>query len=769
MSASQGSNTMKRMLVGISTASGICLIALLLFSFYIFQSVAPSIPDDESLGKISHMQASMVYSSDDHLLGRFYVQDRTSVSFEQIPVAVLQALVATEDVRFYDHHGIDWHSLMRVFFKSILANSESSGGGSTISQQLAKNLFPRQPMGRFNLLKNKIREMITAYKIENIYTKNEIATLYLNTVPFGNNTFGIESAATQYFGKHCGDLQLHEAALLIGILKATTYYNPINHPERATTRRNVVLDQMVKAGYITTHQADSTVLYPPGLVERNESRSIDQGGYLLDLVRLEMLKLLPVISDSLGKSYNLYTDGLRIHTSINGKIQQYAQQAVTEHMTQLQKRFEKHWGGRTGPWENAALLDIEIKKAGYSDFFKKNNIKSDSAYKLMNTKKVMDVFTWAGSSPKNFSVMDSIKYYLKFLNTGFVAIHPNSGAILGWVGGIDHTYFKFDHAGSGAKRQVGSTFKPIVYATALEQGLSPCEYIKAEQEIFVENNSEWRPSNTDGKYEGKYSMEGGLTHSVNTVSVKILEDAGIAETIHTARLLGIESPIPAVPSIALGTPGISLVEMTGAYAAIANNGAFQKPYIIDYIEDGDGNVLWRKALPETVQALSRETAMLMLEMLAGVVNRGTASALRSEYMLRNDIAGKTGTTQNNADGWFIASIPELTVGIWVGGEYPSIHFRSTALGQGAVTALPIYGLFMQKINRDATLSQMTASRFQNPPAYVLDKLDCDPFREDFRLFEWLFGRKKADDSSARSENKGILKKMGNLFRKKKGG
>ena len=372
-------------------------------------------------------------------------------------------------------------------------------------------------------------------------------------------------------------------------------------------------------------------------------------------------------------------------------------------------------------------------------------------------------------SRKHFSVIDSIKYFLKFLNAGFVAIHPNSGAILAWVGGIDHNYFKFDHAGRQAKRQVGSTFKPIVYATALEQGLSPCDYIKAEQEIFVEDKNGWRPSNADDKYDGKYSMEGGLIHSVNTVSVKIIEDAGIEETIRIARLMGIESDIPSVPSIALGTPGISLVEMTGAYATLANKGAYQTPFIIDYIEDSDGNVLWKQPVPKAVQALSPETSMLMLEMLAGVVNQGTAASLRSVYNLKNDIAGKTGTTQNNADGWFIATIPELTVGIWVGGEYPSIHFRSTALGQGAATALPIYGLFMQKMNRDASFREITAARFENPPDHLLDELDCDPFKEDFKLFEWLFGNKKDNDKAAHKENKGFLKKIGNLFRKKKGG
>jgi penicillin-binding protein 1A len=704
---------------------------------------------------------------DGQVIGRFYIQDRTPVEFDDISEYVLMALIATEDKRFYEHNGIDWQSLPRVLFRSVLISDESAGGGSTISQQLVKNLFPRQHMGSLSLLKNKIKEMITARRIENIYTKNEILTLYLNTVPFGENTFGIEAASERFFNKKCLDLEIEEAALLVGILKATTYYNPRNHPERAVLRRNTVIGQMAKTAYISATEADSVSNIPLQIHRGNEIVSKDQTGYLLELVRQQATGLMPLLSDSLGRSYNMYTDGLVIHTTVHSVMQQYAEEAVTQHLSLLQSDFENHWKNRSAPWENGDLIDLELKKAGWTDRFLKNEIPDDSMQQVLNQPVEMEVFSWEGPQRQTLSTIDSIKYYLKYLNAGFVGIDPHSGAILAWVGGIDHTYFKFDHAGLQGRRQVGSTFKPIVYATALERGISPCDYVKAEQETFVENEQKWSPSNTNDKYEGKYSMEGGLIHSVNTVAVKVLQDAGIEETIAIARQMGITSEIPSVPSIALGTPGISLVEMTGAYATFANKGASVKPYLIEYIEDGEGNIIWKRQKIKPRAVLSPETCMLMIEMMGNVINKGTASSLRTKYRLKNDIAGKTGTTQNNADGWFIATNPRLTVGVWVGGAYPSIHFRTTNLGQGAATALPVYGLFMQKMNGNPDFRSMTSARFDQPPAHLLDDLECDPFKEEFRLFEWLFGKTKEKEERPSRKKKGFFKKVGDLFGKKK--
>jgi penicillin-binding protein 1A len=570
-----------------------------------------------------------------------------------------------------------------------------------------------------------------------------------------------------FFDKHCQQLVIQEAALLVGILKATTYFNPTNHPERALGRRNTVLNQMAKEGYISPEARDSISGIALSIRETPEQGQRNLTGYAMERIRDELKELLPQISDSIGRPHNIYTDGFTIRTTINSEMQLYAEKAITEHMSTLQKQFERHWNDRRGPWTNDQLIEIELSKCGWSGYLRENRIPDDSANQLLNRKREMRVFTWDGPKKQVLSVTDSIEHYLKFLNAGFVAIDPKSGAIMAWVGGIDHAFFKFDHAGRSAKRQVGSTFKPIVYATALEKGISPCEYVDAEQETFIEDEQQWRPSNTNDEYEGKYSMEGGLIHSVNTVAVKVLQDAGIDETIQTARQMGISSEIPEVPSIALGTPGISLVEMTGAYATFANNGKSVTPYLIESVEDREGNIIWKRPDPEPKPVLSPETCMLMLEMMGNVINQGTASSLRTIYKLHNDIAGKTGTTQNNADGWFIATNPGLTVGVWVGGAYPSIHFRTTRLGQGAATALPVYGLFMQKLNNNPVFTPITMAQFDPPPAQLLADLECDPFKEEFRLFEWLFSKNKEHKEPTAGKKKGFFKKVGDLFGKKK--
>ena len=745
----------------------IFLLSFLFVASYI--SIKKSIPDDGALSKIENVQASKVFSEDGQLLGKYFILDRIPLSIDNVAPHISHALISTEDIRFYEHDGIDWLSMPRVLIKSLILGDRSSGGGSTITQQLVKNTFGRETFESFSLYKNKLREMMIARKLEHIYSKEEILTMYLNTVPFGEETFGIESASNRYFQKTAAELNVQEAATLIGMLKATSYYNPRLFPDRTLGRRNVVLDQLAIAGYYSAQQMDSVAELPLQVNYLRLDQNTGLATYFREQVRIETLQILKGLSDEKGDIYNIYTDGLQIHTTLNAQMQQYAEAAAKRHLSKLQSYLDKHWQNQVKPWEtNESIINLELSKAGYKGSSAGTNFDDNSINKAIREEREMEVFTWTGPETKMMSPLDSIKYYLKFLNTGVLAIEPQSGRVKVWVGGIDHNYFKYDHVNKGTKRQVGSTFKPIVYTAALEQGISPCKYIKANQEIFTENEKNWTPANADLKYDGKYSMEGGLINSVNTVSVKIIESAGIENTITLARNMGIESEIPPYPSIALGTPSISLFEMVTAYCNYPNYGVSINPYFIEYIEDKDGNIIWENESHKGSRCMSEESAMLMIHMMQNVVNQGTGSSLRSTYMLKNDFAGKTGTTQNNADGWFIGMTPRLVTGIWVGGAYPSVHFRSTRMGQGASTALPIFGLFYQQLNKDPQFRHLTKSNFKRTPAYLKEELDCDPFKEEFKLFEWLFGNKKKEkETKPKKEKKGVFKKIGSFFKKKK--
>lgn len=744
-----------------------------------------ALPSDKELHKINNMEASEVFSYEGKLIGKFFIQDRKALEWEDISSHVVDALVATEDIRFYSHEGIDWKSIPRVAVKSILFGDRTSGGGSTITQQLAKNVYPRIRFKHLSLIRNKVREMITATRIEKIYSKQKILTLYLNTVPFGENVFGIEAASQRFFSKPAKKLNIQESAVLIGMLKATSWFNPKNHPDRAKRRRDVVIGQMEKAGMINTEEADSLKNLALKVDYHRADQNTGLAPYLRERIRQRVSALLPGISDSLGTSLNLYTDGLRVYTSIDPEIQHYAEEAMEQKMALLQNQFDKHWSNRKKPWENNRQLIRQLVRQSPSYIqLKSLGWPEDSIMRELERPRDMTVFSWKGPRTMKLNVPDSIKYYLGILNIGFVAVSPKSGRILAWVGGINFEYFKYDHVNIHAKRQIGSTFKPIVYAAALENGISPCQYIEAEQKTFKEDGKEWTPANAGGKYEGKYTLEGALTESVNTVSVKILEEAGIDNTIALARRMGISSTIPEVPSIALGTPAIPLLEMTSAYCTFVNNGRAVQPWYLDRIEDKEGKILWKHKKKSSTRAMSKETAQMMIQMLKNVINNGTGISLRTTYHLENDMAGKTGTTQHNADGWFIGITPRLVAGTWVGGEYPEIHFRTTALGQGARTALPVFAGFIQKINQDPGMKSIAHARFPKPPQQVLRELDCDPFKEELDFFEWLFGKKDKDNEKIerkeevrpkkikkpgkqKKEKKGFLNSMKKLFKGKK--
>lgn len=766
------------------------LIALISFPvlllFSIKTGVIAKLPSKEQLSTIQNFDASKIYSADEILLGRYFIQNRTVLEYEQFSQHLIDALVATEDARFFEHHGIDFRSLMRVFFKTLLLGDKSSGGGSTITQQLAKNIYDRQEYPYFSMMITKFREMLIASELEDIYSKKEILTLYLNTVPFGEHIYGVEAAGQRFFQKSAKSLNIQESATLIGMLKANSYYNPKNNPERALGRRNVVLGQMAKATLIQDEDLDSLSALPLKLNYKKVDQNDGLATYFREHLRLELKKLIPQISDSLGESFNLYTDGLKIYTTLDSKLQTYAEKAVSMHMKELQKTFNAHWKDRNKPWENDdRIVDKALNQSFEYQRLKSSDISKDSIETLLNLKKEIDVYSWSGKETHQMSTMDSIKFYLNFLNTGFLSVDPYNGQIKAWVGGINHRFFKYDHVKKSTKRQVGSIFKPIVYASALEQNISPCKYIKAEQETYEENDKAWTPSNSGSEYDGKYSFEGALTESVNTVSVKVLEKAGIENTISLARNMGISSDIPKVPSIALGTPSISLMEMVEAYGTFVNKGKHMQPYFITHIENKKGEMIWEKQTPRAVQVMSLATSQMIIEMLKNVVNSGTAVRLRNRYNLHNDVAGKTGTTQSNADGWFMAMTPRLVTGVWVGGEYPSIHFRSTALGQGANMALPIYAIYQQQINRDGDFRQISKAQFPIPPASVRRELDCDPFREDANFWKNLFKSKnkgevqsismqpipeKEDETSKEKDEeveKGLFKGIKKFFKRKK--
>ena len=706
-----------------------------------------------------YLEASIVYDTNNEALGKFYIQDRTLVGMNAISPFLVKALVATEDKRFYDHRGIDFRSLMRVAVKTILLQRSSSGGGSTITLQLAKNLFPRNSYNFLYYPINKTREAIIAYRIEEYYSKDEILTLYLNTVSFGEDVYGVESASHRFYNSTALDLRVEQAAALVGMLKATTSYNPVLHPEAALSRRNVVLGQIVKADELSQSEADSLALLALGVDYQKKNKEL--APYVLARVRQKLERFIDDYNSDNEKKLNLLTDGLKIYTTVDKQLQQYAELAMHEHMLKLQQIFDKHWYDQDLWSKHKKLLDREIKK-----------VANNRTPIQMQEKRDIYLYKPEGNNFVSMSPIDSIKYYLQQLQAGFLAIEPQNGAIKTWVGGIDFQFFPYDHVNYSAKRQVGSTFKPVVYAAALEKGISPCNYYKAEQASYEEKGEDWTPANDDAEYEGRYTMEGALEGSVNTVSVKILNDVGIENTIDLAHEMGISSTIPEVPSIALGTPSISLIEMVTAYSSFVNGGYAISPYMIERIEDRDGNILYEYKPKRRERVLSEKTSRLMVHMLEGVVDDGTGRSIRTVYQLKNNIGGKTGTTQNNADGWFIAITPKLVAGSWVGGIYPEISFTETRLGQGATMALPIFAKFFTELNANTDYNKYTQGRFKPIRDEWASELDCDPFKEDFKLFEWLFGKQKEDktvEAAAPEKEKedGFLKKVGNLFKKKK--
>ena len=587
--------------------------------------------------------------------------------------------------------------------------------------------------------------------------------LYLNTVSFGEDVYGIESSSARFFGVKAADLSLPQAATLVGMLKATTTYNPVRHPEVASERRNVVIAQLSRTGMLS----DDSVGYwqDQPLVTNYQKPNEGIADYFVHEVKQSAKVWLESFNKQSEVQYDLEKSGLIIHTTLDYELQQMANTSLQKHLIKLQEQFDQHWpNGRL--WQaNDNLLTKQVEQIRHG--------RTDEELQLA---KAMMVYMPTGEMTKEMSPMDSLKYYLGLLHAGFVSLDPQDGQIKTWGGGRDFEYFPYDHVDYSAKRQVGSVFKPLVYATALENDISPCTYYKAEQVAYQLEEGQWKPANSGNEYEGKYSMEGALESSINTVSVKILEDVGIEKTLSLAHDLGITSTLPEVPSVALGTASISLLEMVTACCTLTNGGFTIKPHKITSITTSDGEVLYEYKQSKATRVIDSETSAIMVYLLQNVVNDGTARSLRSSYQLSNDMGGKTGTTQGNADGWFMATTPKLVSGAWVGGTFPAISFRDTRLGQGATMALPIYAGFQQAMNKDQSFNKLSRAKYKVLSVQAANRVDCDPFKEDFELFTWLFGNKKQKDSDAATtgaevkqpkEEKKFFKKIGSLFKKKK--
>ncbi len=719
-------------------------IAGLAFVFILFYGVSNEwfgdMPTFEELENPQSNLASEVFSSDGELLGTYFIENRSNITYDQLSPYLSNAFMAIEDVRFREHSGIDEVALGRVIYGLLTGNH--AGGGSTLTQQLAKNLFPRGRMNKLQLVMRKFKEWVTATKLERYYSKQEIFAMYLNTVSFGHNAYGIKSATATFFNKQPDSLNIQESALLAAMVNAPTRYSPILHPGNALKRRNIVLGQMYKYEFIDKQTLDSVKQLPLG-VSRYSMLDHTRGiaTYFREYLRGALKKWCKTHYKPDGSPYNLYKDGLKIYTTINSKMQRYAEQAVREHLAyDLQPGFYRHWKGYTNapyvfkdlkPEEVTAEIDKvltrTIKRSERYRKLRNAGAGMDSIMLSFNTPVDMRVFSWQGPVDTIMSPLDSIKYYKYFLQAGLMSVESQTGYVRAYVGGIDYRYFQYDHVTQG-RRQVGSTFKPFLYSLAMSEGeYSPCYKVpNIQYSVELYDGTYWSPKNSSDKRLGEeVTLKWALANSNNWISAYLMKHFSPEAVIQLCRKMGITSPIPAVPSIALGTPDISLYEMVGAVNTFANKGVFIKPTFVTKIEDKNGNVL-EKFVPERTEALDEVSAYKMLQLMKGVVESGTGIRLRYKYGFDNPIAGKTGTTQNQSDGWFMGLTPDLVTGIWVGAEDRSVHFRTISLGQGANMALPIWAIYMKKVYEDTSLG-VSMGEFDKPLKDVSIEFDCEKY------------------------------------------
>lgn len=749
------------------------LIALLLLLVWMFADI----PSFEDLEHPDNKLATQIIASGGETLTTFHIENRSYVSYEDLSPHLVEAAVATEDERFYKHSGIDFKSLGRVLVKTILMSRSSQGGGSTITQQLAKTLYPRTDVSskipgvaQARMVWIKLKEWITAVKLERNYTKDEIVTMYLNSIFFGSNAYGVKAAAQTFFAKDPSDLTVEEAAMLVGMVNKPTRYNPALNPDKALTRRNFVISQMQKAGYLSKAERDSIQQVPISLSYQIQDHNAGLAPYFRDMLRRYMNAKKPsrgsytypedFASDSLkwendalygwlnknkkadGSSYDLDRDGLRIYTTIDYKMQKYAEEAVAEHLGKdLQKSFWRDLRyKKNAPFSNDVdkeMIERIMKNSRrYSDRYRtmKHSGASDSEiYKSFSEKTNMRVFSWnkQGYIDTLMTPDDSILYYKSHLRSALMAIEPRTGFVKAYVGGPNYRYFKYDNI-SQSRRQVGSTIKPFLYTLAMQEGMSPCTKVVNVPQTFVVNKDEtWTPRSTDkDEWIGQtVTLKWGLTKSSNNISAYLMKQFGPDAMVEMMRKMGIKCPLDPVYALCVGPANISLFEMVAAYNTFPSGGVYVDPIFVTRIEDNLGNTIG-EFNNHKHEAISSQTAALMVNLMKGVVSGGTAARLVSKYGLRGDIAGKTGTTNDNSDGWFIGYTPTLTAGIWTGAEDQQVHFESLALGGGSNAALPIWGLFMQKVFADGTLGVSLSDSFEMPSDFNFD-LSCTGGDEDY--------------------------------------
>ena len=746
---------------------------LLVFTLIGLVWALADIPSFEELENPDSNLATQVIADDGStILSTFHIENRSYVTYDELSPNLVHAAVATEDVRFYTHSGIDFQSLGRVVFKTLLGGDSSQGGGSTITQQLAKTLYPRADvsskipgMSKLKMVWIKLKEWVTAVKLERSYTKDEIITMYLNQVFFGSNAYGIKSAAQTFFAKTPAALTVEEAATLVGMVNKPTRYNPALNPDKSIVRRNFVISQMAKAGYLTKEQRDSIQQIPITLSYQVQDHTAGSGLYFREMLRRTMMAKEPkrssysqyedYVVDSLlwaddelygwinkntkpdGTKYDIYRDGLRIYTTINPKMQRYAEEAVEKHIGgDMQKRFD-----REVRWKKNPPFDDEVEQKWIDGIMKRARKDSDryrrmkaagvsesEIMKSFSVKVPMTLFTWEGDRQVD-TVMtpdDSIRYYKRHMRASFMAMTPDNGQIKAYVGGADFKAFQYDNARQ-SKRQIGSTIKPFLYTLAMQEGMSPCDQVaNVPQTFIISEDKIWTPESTDkDEYIGNMvTLKWGLAKSSNNISAYLMKQYGPQAMVEMMRKMGVGSFLDPVPPLCVGAANISLYEMVAAYNSFPSKGMYVRPIFVTRIEDNMGNVL---ATFSTVkkEAVSDRTAYLMANLMQGVVNGGTGYALRSRFGLTGEMAGKTGTTNDNADGWFIGYTPQLTAGAWAGFEDMQVHFAALANGGGSASALPIWGYFMQSVRKDPSLSKYYDKEFFDAPSGFELNLNCD--------------------------------------------
>ena len=739
-------NLLKKILMYLGITISSVILLLIFFFLLVYFGSFGKLPDKKELAAISNEEGSLVYSADHILIGEFFAENRTNIHQKDIPDHLKKALIATEDKRFFSHKGYDTRSYFRVFLKSIMLGDKSGGGGSTLTQQLVKNLYGRDDYGIISMPVNKIKEIIIATRIENVYSKDELLLLYLNSVPFGDDVYGVETAAHRYFNKPARELRIEESAVLVGLLKANTYFNPRLNPENSLARRNMVFKQMEKEHYITAQEEARLRKLPISLNYENVTVE-SPAGYFVQQVKTKTLELLKSIKNAEGNNYNLEKDGLKIYTTLNMHIQDLATKAVKNHLAAMQP-----------------LLDNEIERSSVKkQWFKKQKQNSSSPENDLKKRKV-ELFDWNGVKTKNISKSDSLWYYYKMLNAAVLITNPKNGDVLTWIGGNHFNTLPFDMVMS--HRQIASAFKPFLYATALENGFAPCTYLENEVNKYP-GYEDWEPQNynQESTPDSTVALWYALAHSMNLPTVDLYFKVGRDNLINTCNRLKFPKFTTDAPSIALGTLDLSLYEIVKAYAAFADKGEMNELSMITKITDANGKILYSRKSTEPDKVFTPETTEMITAILQEAINHGTGTRIRSTYGIRSALAGKTGTAQNFSDAWFIAYTPDLVLGTWVGARTPDIHFFS-GNGSGSALALPIVATVISGIENNAELRNKYLTPFLlSEDDYTF--LQCDPYKQIGikGFFNRLFSGSSKDGAETKDKNdKGVKSFFKKLFK-----